>query len=163
MARSGPASCSLELRPPSLGGYRLVNGEHGPRQRAKPACGFSNREFEVVTTVELVQPKGESRIWLPAVLTRNPPNQRALSNRFAAAGGTARLTEDKQNALGIVSATYPVGTKSRLTLASRVLLKNYPVDLSSHANCATRFAHRAQLFLQPNRSPGTKILKGSRI
>jgi hypothetical protein len=44
-----------------------------------------------------------------------------------------RLTEDKQNALRIVSATYPVGTKPRLTLASRVLLKNYSVDLSSRA------------------------------
>jgi hypothetical protein len=80
-----------------------------------------------VTTIELLQPKGESRIWLPAVFTRNAPYQRTLSNRFTA-GGTARLTEDKQHALGIVSATYPVVTKPRLTLANHVLLKNYSVD-----------------------------------
>ena len=60
--------------------------------------------------------QGESRIWLPAALTRNRPYQRTLSNRSTDAGGTARLTEDKQNALGIVSATYPVGTNARLTL-----------------------------------------------
>ena len=60
--------------------------------------------------------QGESRICLPAALTRNRPYQRTLSNRSTDAGGTARLTEDKQNALGIVSATYPVGTKARLTL-----------------------------------------------
>jgi hypothetical protein len=105
------------------------------------------RVFEVVTTVELLQPKGENRIWLPA-LTRNTPYQRTLSNRFTAAGGTARLTEDKQNALGIVSAIYPVGTKPRLTPVSHVLLKNYSVDLSSRATARPVSRNELNYFLQ---------------
>jgi hypothetical protein len=111
------------------------------------------RAFEVVTTVELLQPKGESRIWLPAVLTRNAPYQRTLSNHFTAAGGTARLTEDKRNALGIGSATYPVSTKPRLTLASRVLLKNYPVDLSSHATARPVSRTELNYFFSPTDRP----------
>src|ERR1700690_2113470 len=89
------------------------------------------RTFEVVTRVELLKPDGVSHIWLPAPLIRDTPYQKTLSARFTAEGGTARLSKDKQNALGIVSATYPAYAKPALTLTSRVSLKNYAVDLSS--------------------------------
>ncbi len=109
------------------------------------------RAFEVVTTVELLQSKGESRIWLPAALTRDTPYQRTLSNRLTADGGVARLTGDKQNALGIVSADFPAGTKPRLTLTSRVLLRDYSVDLSSRATAPPVSRAELNYFLQPSR------------
>jgi transglutaminase-like putative cysteine protease len=99
----------------------------------------------------LLKPKGASRIWLPAALTRDTPYQRTLSNHFTASGGTARLTKNKTNALGIVSATYPSAIVPVLTLSSRISLKNYTVDLSSPA--AATPVSRAELdyFLQPSR------------
>jgi len=109
------------------------------------------RSFEVVTSVELLQPKGEGRIWLPAVLTRDTPYQRTLSNRFSADGGVVRQTGDKQNAFGIVSAAFPAGTKPRLTLASRVLLRNYSVDLSSRTTAPPVSRAELSYFLQPSR------------
>jgi transglutaminase-like putative cysteine protease len=109
------------------------------------------RSFEVVTSVELLQPKGEGRIWLPAVLTRDTPYQRTLSNRFSADGEVVRQTGDKQNALGIVSADFPAGTKPRLTLASRVLLRNYSVDLSSRTTALPVSRAELSYFLQPSR------------
>ena len=91
------------------------------------------RTFEVVTKVELVKPNGISHIWLPAPLIRNTPYQHTISTHFTAKDGTARLSTDKQSALGIVSAMYAANAKPTLSLTSRVALKNYAVDLSSGA------------------------------
>ena len=87
----------------------------------------------------MLKPNGASHIWLPAPLIRDTPYQKTHFNHFTADGGTARLTKDKQSALGIVSATYPANAKPALTLTSRVSLKNYTVDLSSRGNSAARF------------------------
>ncbi len=109
------------------------------------------RTFEVVTNVELLKPNGVSHIWLPATLIRKTPYQNTISTRFTAIGGTAKLSKDKQSALGIVSAMYPANAKPALSLTSRVVLKNYSVDLSSRTTAPP--ASRAELdyFLQPSR------------
>jgi len=108
------------------------------------------RTFEVTARVEVLKPAGPTRIWLPAALIKNTPFQKTLSNKFAAEGGTAKLSEDKRQSLGIVSATYPDHAKPVLTLTSRVSLKNHAVDLSTPAH---PHASRAELdfFLQPSR------------
>jgi len=114
-----------------------------------PAEGW--RTFEVVTNVELKNPKGPSHIWLPAALGVNTPYQRTLSNRFIAAGATVKLIRDEQNALGIVSATFPPNTRPKLTLTSRVSLRNYSVDLSSRQIRRRASAAEQNYFLQPSR------------
>lgn len=108
------------------------------------------RTFEVVTRVEVLKPNGATHIWLPAALSRETPYQKTLLNRYSAEGGTAKLTTDKQNALGIVSASYPASKKPVLTLSSRVSLKSYAVDLSTPAKA---HASKAELdyFLQPSK------------
>jgi len=108
------------------------------------------RTFEVTTHVELLKPRGVTHIWLPAALVRDTPYQRTLANKFAAEGGTAKLTTDKPNALGIVSATYPADAKPVLTLISRVSLKNYAVDLSMRAHPRVSQAE-LEYFLKPSR------------
>src|SRR5271156_2435395 len=72
------------------------------------------RTFDVVTRVELLKPDGLSHIWLPAPLIHNTPYQKTISTRFAARGGTAKLSRDKQSALGIVSARYAANAKPAL-------------------------------------------------
>jgi len=110
------------------------------------------RTFEVRSRVEVLKPNGVTHVWLPAALIRNTPYQRTHSNRFNAEGGTAEITTDKQNALGIVSATYPANKKPVLMLTSRVSLKNYAVDLSA-TTLPSQHASKAELdfFLQPSR------------
>jgi transglutaminase-like putative cysteine protease len=122
------------------------------------------RTFEVMTRVELLKPDGASRIWVPAALIGDTPYQKTLFNHFAAAGGSATLTTDKRNALGIVSATYAANKKPVLTLTSRVSLKNYTVDLSSHSS--TPRVSRAELdyFLQPSQHvPTDGIVKATAL
>jgi transglutaminase-like putative cysteine protease len=109
------------------------------------------RTFEVVTTVELLKPNGASHIWLPAPLIRNTPYQKTISTRFTATGGTARLSQAKQGALGIVSATYPANAKPALSLTGRVALKNYTVDLSSRSAAPPASPAELDYFRQPSR------------
>ncbi len=117
------------------------------------ASGGGWRTFEVTSRVEVLRPDGITHIWLPAALIRDTPYQRTLANQFTATGGQAKLTKDKSNALGIVSATYPANAKPVLTLTSRVSTKNYAVDLSSTKPAASQRASKAELdfFLQPSR------------
>jgi hypothetical protein len=109
------------------------------------------RAFEVVTKVELLNPKGISHIWVPAALVHDTPYQRTLSNHFTANGGTARLMKDKQGALGIVSAMYAINTKPVLTLTSRIPLKNYTVDLLSPTPASRVSRAELDYFLQPSK------------
>ena len=108
------------------------------------------RTFEATTRVELLKPNGVAHIWLPAALIRDTPFQRTLSNDFKAENGSVKLIENKQDALGIVSATYPAGAKPVLTLTCRASLKNYGVDLSKPEGPKVSKAE-LEYFLQPSK------------
>jgi transglutaminase-like putative cysteine protease len=122
------------------------------------------RTFDVTTRVEVLKPSGEARIWLPAALIRNSPFQKTISNKFNADGGTARLFETKADALGVVTATYPSGSKPVLTLISRVALRDYAVDVNE-APRATKVANaELEYFLKPTRLvPTDGIVKETAI
>jgi transglutaminase-like putative cysteine protease len=109
------------------------------------------RTFEVKTRVEILEPAGATRVWVPAALAGNTPFQKTLSNEFSAEGGTAKIIKDNADALGIVAAEFPAGVKPVVSLTSRVSTKNYAVDLSARGN--TPKADRAQLehFLRPTK------------
>jgi transglutaminase-like putative cysteine protease len=100
--------------------------------------------------VEVLKPNGETRIWLPAPLIRNTPFQKTLANTFTAEGGSGKFTQIKQGDVGIVTGSYPAGTKPLLRLRSRVSLKNYVVDLSAPIH---RHVSKAELdyYLQPTK------------
>ncbi len=108
------------------------------------------RTFEVTTHVEVLKPRGETRIWLPAALIRDTPFQKTLANTFISDGGNATFSKMKQGDVGIVTGSYPAGTKAVLTLHSRVSLKNYKVDL---AEAERPHASKAELnyYLQPTK------------
>jgi transglutaminase-like putative cysteine protease len=118
---------------------------------AQAPAGDGWRTYEVTARVEVLKPSGVTHIWLPAALDRDTPYQQTRSNKFVADGGTASLTEDKEQALSIVSATYPEGTKPVLTLTSVVTTKDYSVDLSKPS--ANHKASKAELdyWLQPSK------------
>ena len=107
------------------------------------------RAFEVETRVEVLKPSGATRVWLPALLIGNTPFQKTLSNRFSAAGGTARIVETKADSLGIVAAEFPAGVKPVVTLTSRVTTRNYAVDLSAPGNAPKAARGELQHFLRP--------------
>lgn len=109
------------------------------------------RTFEVTTRVEVLKPSGPTRIWLPAALLRETPFQKTLANDFRAEGGTAKLAESSADALGMVVAEFPAGTKPAMILTSRVATKDYTVDLSRPNKAGT--VNRVELnhFLRPTK------------
>jgi transglutaminase-like putative cysteine protease len=129
-------------------------------------AGDNWRTFEVTSRVELLKPSGVTHIWLPAAMIHDTPYQRTLSNKFNAENGTATLTKDKSESLGIVSATYAANAKPVLMLTSRVSTKNYAVDLARSKPAASQRASKAELdfFLQPSRYvPTDGIVKETSI
>jgi transglutaminase-like putative cysteine protease len=109
------------------------------------------RTYEVTTRVEVLKPSGVTHIWLPAALIRNTPFQKTLANKFHAEEGTAKFSENKQDALGIISATYPEHAKPVLTLTSRVSLKDYGVDVSGPGHRSNVSQAELNYFLQPSK------------
>jgi transglutaminase-like putative cysteine protease len=87
------------------------------------------RTFEVTTSVQVLNPSGMTRIWLPAALVNPTPFQKTLANDFKAEDGTATLVESRADALGIIAAEFPAGVKPILTVTSRIATKNYAADL----------------------------------
>ena len=115
-----------------------------------PAAG-AWKTYEVTARVEVLKPSGVTHIWLPATLDRSVPYQKTLSTRFVADGGTAHLTEEKQQALRIVSATYPANARPVLTLTSVVATKNYSVDLSQPFHRHKESSAELDYWLQPSK------------
>jgi transglutaminase-like putative cysteine protease len=79
--------------------------------------------------------------------------QRTLANRFTAKGGTAKIVQNKEDALGIVSADFPAGVKPVLTLTmtSRIATRGYAVDLSAPGRAPRADAAELQYFLRPTK------------
>jgi transglutaminase-like putative cysteine protease len=107
------------------------------------------RTFDLTTLVEILQPSGPTRVWLPTALLQDTPFQKTISNRFDAPGGTAELVEHKSDALGIVRATFPEGARPLLTLTSRVQTRDYVVDLSKPGTAPKAGRSELAHFLRP--------------
>jgi transglutaminase-like putative cysteine protease len=120
--------------------------------RAQQAPAGDWRTFQVVTRVEVLEPSGVTRVWVPTALATETPYQRTLGNEFAAEGGTARLVAPAgADALGMVAAEFPAGVKPVVVVTSRVSTRNYAVDFAGPG--AARRVDRASLahFLRPTR------------
>ena len=107
------------------------------------------RTFEVTASVEVLNPSGTTRVWLPAALLRDTVFQKTLANDFRAEGGKVELVENKADALGIVAATFPAGVKPVLTLTSRVSTRDYAVDLATPAKAGKGNPSELEYYLQP--------------
>ena len=109
------------------------------------------RTFEVTTHVEVLRPLGTTRVWVPAALVSATPFQKTLSNSFRSEGNTAKITESKTDALGIVVAEFPAGVKPILTVTSRVATQNCAVDLSAAGTAPKNNSTELQHFLRPTK------------
>src|SRR5512142_3562913 len=72
------------------------------------------RMFEVTTRVEVLNPAGVTRVWLPVPLTEDRPFLKALGNSFDAEGGTTRYAVDPQYGAGMVCGEWNQGTQPML-------------------------------------------------
>jgi len=109
------------------------------------------RTFEVRTSVEVLKPSGTTRIWLPAALINQAPFQKTLANTFTCEGGSAKMVQNKADALGIIAAEFPAGVRPVLTLTSRVATKDYVVELSAPRKAPKEDRAELEHFLRPTK------------
>ena len=107
------------------------------------------RTFEITTRIEVLNPSGVTRVWLPTALLGKTPFQRTISNDFSAVQGSAKLVTSKADSLGIVAAQFPSGVAPVLILTSRVATRDYKVDLSSGHHPRRADAAELEHFRRP--------------
>jgi transglutaminase-like putative cysteine protease len=92
------------------------------------------RTFEVTTRVEILNPTGVTRVWLPVPLTEDRPFLKALGNSFEAEGGNARYAVDPMYGAGMVCGKWDAGVKPVMVLKSRFATRDARVDLAHASN-----------------------------
>jgi transglutaminase-like putative cysteine protease len=143
------------------------------------------RTFEITTRVEVLEPAGRTRIWLPTPLTIATPYQKPLGNTLTGEGGTTSTITDSESANAIACFDFPDGVKPIATLTCRATTHDYAVDLalpqtppasrtpspSRAAMSSAESASEIARFLQPTKlvptdgivkETATKITSGAR-
>ncbi len=99
-----------------------------------PATGW--RVFEVTTRVDVQQPAGRTRVWLPLPLAKDTEFQKSLGNVWTTESGSASLAGDPKYGAGIVSAEFAEGAAPMLVLTSRFATRDRDLDLARPVNPA---------------------------
>lgn len=102
------------------------------RANTNSGAGAVNwRVFEVVTQVEVIEPAGATRVWLPVPLTADTNYFSNLGTTWSGEGGAARQVYEPKYRAGIVAAEFPEGTGNPvLRVTSRFATQDRAVDLS---------------------------------
>jgi transglutaminase-like putative cysteine protease len=125
------------------------------------------RVFEIVTRVQVLEPKGQTRVWLPTPLA-TAPYQHTLGDTYRAEGGKIAMVE--RNDLDMLAAEWPDGVDPVMTLTSRVATKDYAVDLEKPNVPPPADLSAFSQFLRPTRllpldgivkATATEITKGA--
>jgi transglutaminase-like putative cysteine protease len=90
------------------------------------------REFEITTRVEVLEPAGRTRVWLPTPLAETP-YQRTLGDTYRADNGFVEMYERPGESLDMLVAEWPDGVAPVLKVISRVTTHSRSVDLARPA------------------------------
>jgi transglutaminase-like putative cysteine protease len=99
------------------------------RFSAQPADPPSWRTFEITTRVEILEPIGRTRVWLPTPLVETP-YQRTLGDTYRADNGFVEMVERPGESLDQLVAEWKPGIAPILTMTSRVSTRDHAVDLT---------------------------------
>lgn len=115
LLKGGAAVGALSLAP------AFVRAQSTPERRFAPQPG-TWRTFDITTRVELADPVGASRIWLP-VPSIDSDWQRSLGSSFTG-NGSARMASDGAEGARMVFAEFAAGVKPVIEVSSRVQTRN---------------------------------------
>jgi transglutaminase-like putative cysteine protease len=97
-------------------------------RRFSPEAG-TWRTFDVTTKVEIAEPQGVTRVWLP-IPSVDSPWQRSLETRFST-NGQARMGSDLVEGAKFLSVTFAEGVRPVVEITSRVQTQNRAAELSA--------------------------------
>jgi transglutaminase-like putative cysteine protease len=107
--------------------FALAQNSSIPARRFEPQVG-AWRTFEVTTRVDVAQPRGATRVWLP-VPSINSDWQRSLESSFQS-NGNARMTSDGAEGARMLYTEFAAGVTPFVEVTSRVQTQNRFVDIS---------------------------------
>ncbi len=114
--------------------------------------GAGWRTYEVSTSVTVLKPVGETRVWLPQPLAEDTVFQQTLSNSVRCEGKTF-VRVDRANGLRMLGAVFPAGTDPVVMTTCRVRTRDWSVDLDgvrdSSSTTKRPFPASAIEFLKP--------------
>jgi transglutaminase-like putative cysteine protease len=87
------------------------------------------RVFEITTRVEVRQPAGVTRVWLPTPLAV-AEYQKTMGDTYHAGGGSVVMIETNADEPDILGASWDEGVAAVLTLTSRVATRDHAADLA---------------------------------
>ncbi len=105
----------------------------GPRwlRGAFADTGARWRNFEVITQLEVAEPKGITRAWVPVPLLTPTDYLERRGDSWTGNANAARVVEDRSRDLGLVYAEWPAGESApRIEITSRFSTRDRSVDLA---------------------------------
>jgi transglutaminase-like putative cysteine protease len=122
------------LRLTGLASASIMYPTLAPPAFAQASTDDKWRTFEVTTQIEIIKPRGITRVWIPTPLAQDTPFHKTLSNDYKAVGGTSGLVMEGKYGAGMVWAEWPDGVRPELTHTSRFSTRDFAVDLTRTGN-----------------------------
>jgi transglutaminase-like putative cysteine protease len=131
------------------------------------------RGYEVTTRVEILKPRGITRVWLPLPMMDDTAWQRNRGSDWTGNAAHTQIVDDGKYGATMLYAEWPATTQAPvLELTSRFATRDHAVDLSRvHGNAERLTAAERGLFSAPTeyiptdgivRQTATGIVKGAR-
>ena len=109
------------------------------------------RTFEVTTDVDVLRSSGRTRIWVPVPLIADTAFQKTIGTTLRCHGAETRTYKSATESLGILTAEFPSGSKPALTLTSRVVTRDWAVDLATQSRTQAPDPPNLSAFLRPTK------------
>lgn len=107
------------------------------------------RTFEVVTKVELLDPEGAARVWLPLPSVFESDWIRPLGNVWETNADSARMVADPVYGAAMVAAEWGAGAKPTVELSSRFVTRDRAVDWHQRSRVEPLSAQQRALWTSP--------------
>jgi transglutaminase-like putative cysteine protease len=108
------------------------------------------RTFQLTTQVEVLEPAGMTRLWMPIPMARELPFQRVVAPpSIRASGGTARILRDARTNVSMIFVEWPAGKQPVLSTVSRVATRDIRIDTSVQAQRRTPAPSNLRRYLEP--------------
>jgi len=115
-----------------------------------PAPGW--RTFEVTTRLEILDPSGVTRAWVPLPLMADTDYQKRLGDTWDGNASAPRVWRDPRYDAGVLSAEWPSAVKApQLQVVSRFRTLDRAVDVTAHRAHAREKARSLAQYLEPTK------------
>jgi transglutaminase-like putative cysteine protease len=108
------------------------------------------RVFEITTHVQVLEPRGATRVWLPAPLA-SAPYQKTMGDNYHPGAGTAVMIETNANEPDMLGCAWDDGVEPAVTLVSRVATTEYAANLKTPTVPPPADLNAFSRFLKPTK------------